>query len=113
LWKAVERGDEGLHRLRRLGADLREPVPELLEVVELGRRHLGQLRLVRERRRQLGVLREPLERRQLPVRERAEQVHDRGAVLRIGGGRGQFWAATPVGRRARRRALSAVVMSAQ
>ncbi len=66
-------------------ADLGQPVPQPFEVVELGRGHLRQLRLVREGRRQLGVLREPLERRQLPVRQRAEQVHDRGAVPRVGG----------------------------
>ena len=56
---------------------------QLLEVGELGRRHRGQLGLVRQRGRHLGVLAEPLERGHLAVGDGAEQVDDRCEVHRV------------------------------
>ena len=59
-------------------------VVEQAEVADLGRRHRGQGRPARQRRRLPGVLGEPVEGRELAVREHAEQVH-RGAVGRVTG----------------------------
>ncbi len=52
------------------------------EVAELGDRHPGQRRLVRERGRQRGVLGQPEERDELCVADHAEQVKD--ALARAG-----------------------------
>ncbi len=84
--EAVEGRGERVHGLGRLDVDRGEAVAQLLEVVELGGRHLRQLRLVGHGGRQLGVLGEPLEGGQLTVGERAEQVDDGGPVLGLRGG---------------------------
>ena len=83
LVEPVDRLDERRHRLEGVGAEPGEPLVERGDVPELRRRHARDGHLVLERRRQLGVLGEPLEGRDLAVRDRAEQVDDRLAVLRV------------------------------
>jgi hypothetical protein len=82
----VERLYERGHRLERVGAQLDEPVVEALVVPELRGGHPGELRPVRQPRSHLGVLTQPLERRQLAVRDGTEQVDHRRQVDRVGEG---------------------------
>jgi hypothetical protein len=79
---------EGVHERRHRGlgihAQLAQPTGDLHVVTELGDRHAGQLRLVRDGRRHPRVGGETLERRQLAVREDSEKIDDR-FVLDTGG----------------------------
>jgi hypothetical protein len=79
----VDRSLERRHRLERVGAELADPVVEPADVPELQARHLHHLDLVADGGRELGVVGEPLERRELAVRDRTEQVDHGEAVVGV------------------------------
>ncbi len=88
--EGVERLGERRHRRHRVRSEPPEVVPEPLEVRVLDRRHLRQLGLVLQPGSHAGVLGEPVERRDLAVRHRSEELHDGrrvGGVLEGQGGR--------------------------
>ena len=76
----LERLNERDHRGLRLHAELDQAAAQPLVMMELGDRHRGELAAVLEARRQPGVLGQPFEGGQLPERQHAKQVHNRGPV---------------------------------
>ena len=82
--EAVEAGAEGLHRLGRIGTQLRQPADELLQVPELCRGHRADRDLVVDPGRHLGVLDQSLERGELAVGDRPEEVDGGAAVVLVG-----------------------------
>ena len=76
----VEGLHERRHRLDRVGAQGRDPLEQRLDVAELDRRHLAERELVGQLHGELGVVGQPLERGDLAVGDRPEQVDHGGPV---------------------------------
>jgi hypothetical protein len=78
--EGVERRDERRHRVRRVDAQLGEPLGQPRMVADLGGGHAGERGAAGERRGEARVLGQPVERGQLRIGQHAEQVDDGAAV---------------------------------